>query len=81
MARLGIFLLIMGIGSLILPLMGRQFVLMSLLDPAQPIPTGNQMEDAFEQMALLMNNAFRLANAPAFPALSLTPIAIYRSAR
>jgi len=47
---------------------------------AQPIPTGNQMEDAFEQMALLMNNAFRLANAPAFPALSLTPIAIYRTA-
>ena len=47
----------------------------------QPIPTGNQMEDAFEQMALLMNNAFRLANAPAFPALSLTPIAIYRDAR
>jgi len=46
---------------------------------AQPIPTGNQMEDAFEQMALLMNNAFRLANAPAFPALSLTPIAIYRT--
>jgi len=47
----------------------------------QLIPTGNQMEDAFEQMALLMNNAFRLANAPAFPALSLTPIAIYRFAR
>ena len=47
----------------------------------QPIPTGNQMEDAFEQMALLMNNAFRLASAPAFPALSLTPIAIYRTAR
>jgi hypothetical protein len=46
----------------------------------QPIPTGNQMEDAFEQMALLMNNAFRLASAPAFPAVSLTPIAIYRDA-
>ena len=36
---------------------------------------------ASEQMALLMNNAFRLANAPAFPALSLTPIAIYRTTR
>jgi hypothetical protein len=48
---------------------------------AQPIPTGNQMEDAFEQMALLMNNAFRVAAAPAFPALSLTPIAIYRDAK
>lgn len=43
-----------------------------------PMPTGNQMEDSFEQVALMMNNAFRLANAPAFPALSLTPIAIYR---
>ena len=49
--------------------------------PPQPIRIGNQMEDAFEQMALLMNNAFRLANAPAFPMVSLTPIAIYRSVR
>ena len=49
--------------------------------PPQPIPVGNQMEDSFEQMAILMNNAFRLANAPAFPALSFTPIAIYRTAR
>jgi len=49
--------------------------------PPQPIPVGNQMEDAFEQMALLMNNAFRLANAPAFPALSVTPIAMYRAVR
>ena len=46
-----------------------------------PVPTGNRTEDSFEQIALLMNNAFRLANAPAFPALSLTPIAIYRDAR
>ena len=46
-----------------------------------PIPVGNQMEDAFEQMALLMNNAFRLANAPAFPMVSFTPVAIYRAAR
>ena len=44
-----------------------------------PIPTGNQMEDAFEQIALLMNNAFKMANAPAFPALSFTPLAIYRT--
>ena len=48
-------------------------------DPPQPIPTGNQMEDAFEQIALLMNNAFKLANAPVFPAVSMTPIAIYRT--
>jgi hypothetical protein len=46
-----------------------------------PIPTGNRMEDSFEQIALLMNNAFRLANAPAFPAISFTPIAIYRTTR
>ena len=45
------------------------------------IPTGNRMEDSFEQIALLMNNAFRMANAPAFPAVSFTPIAIYRTTR
>ena len=47
--------------------------------PATAIPTGNKMEDSFEQIALLMNNAFKLANAPAFPAVSFTPIAIYRA--
>jgi hypothetical protein len=46
---------------------------------SQPIPTGNQMEDSFEQIAVLMNNAFRMANSPAFPAISFTPIAIYRA--
>ena len=30
---------------------------------SSPIPTGNKMEDAFEQIALLMNDAFRIANA------------------
>ena len=53
----------------------------NLASPPAPIPVGNQMEDAFEQMALLMNNAFRLANAPSFPMVSLTPIAIYRTAK
>jgi hypothetical protein len=48
---------------------------------AQVIPTGNRTEDAFEQIALLMNNAFRLSSAPAFPAVSFTPIAIYRTLR
>jgi hypothetical protein len=48
---------------------------------SMPIPTGNRMEDSFEQIALLMNNAFRLSSAPAFPALSFTPVAIYRTAR
>ena len=47
--------------------------------PAGPLPTGNKMEDSFEQIALLMNNAFKLANAPAFPAVSFTPIAVYRT--
>jgi hypothetical protein len=47
--------------------------------PMQPIPTGNRMEDSFEQIAILMNNAFRMANAPAFPAVSFTPIAIHRA--
>ena len=44
----------------------------------QPLPTGNRMEDSFEQIALLMNNAFKMASAPAFPAVSFTPLAIYR---
>ena len=48
---------------------------------AMPIPTGNRMEDAFEQIALLMNNAFKLSSAPVFPAISFTPIAIYRASR
>ncbi len=50
----------------------------NLVTASQPSPPGNQMEDSFEQIAMLMNNAFRVANAPAFPALSFTPIAIYR---
>ena len=45
----------------------------------QPMPTGNKMEDTFEQLALLMNGAFKVANSPAFPAVSFTPLAIYRS--
>ena len=44
-----------------------------------PIPTGNRMEDSFEQIALLMNNAFKLSGAPQFPAISFTPIAMYRT--
>ena len=44
-----------------------------------PIPVGNRMEDSFEQLAMLMNNAFRVATAPAWPGVSMTPLAIYRS--
>lgn len=51
----------------------------NLASTPQPLPTGNQIEDAFEQIALLMSNTFRLANAPQFPKLSFTPIAIYRT--
>ena len=47
---------------------------------AQPLPTGNRMEDSFEQIALLMNNAFRMASAPQFPNVSFTPLVIYRIA-
>jgi len=47
---------------------------------AQPLPTGNRMEDSFEQIALLMNNAFRMASAPHFPNISFTPLAIFRTA-
>ena len=36
MKRLAVFLLILGIGSLVLPMIGVQFRLMSLLAPAQP---------------------------------------------
>jgi hypothetical protein len=46
---------------------------------AQSLPTGNRMEDSFEQIALLMNNAFRMASAPTFPNVSFTPLAIYRT--
>ncbi len=43
-----------------------------------PLPTGNAVEDMFERLALAVNRVHRVANAPAFPALSMTPIAIYR---
>jgi len=46
---------------------------------AQPLPTGNRMADSFEQIALLMNNAFRMASAPQFPNVSFTPLVIYRT--
>jgi hypothetical protein len=56
-----------------------QFNVPSPAAMANPMPVGNKMEDAFEQIALLMNNAFKLANSPTFPAVSYTPIAIYRT--
>ncbi|MDP9475904.1 MAG: hypothetical protein M3R38_09495 [Actinomycetota bacterium] len=44
-----------------------------------PIPTGNDMEDAFEAAALGINNIVRVASATRFPAVSFTPISIYRT--
>lgn len=43
-----------------------------------PMPTGNSVEDMFERLALAVNRIHRVANSPTFPALSLTPLAIYR---
>lgn len=44
-----------------------------------PMPTGNQMEDSFEQFALMFNNLIRVASAAEFPTISFTPISIYRT--
>jgi hypothetical protein len=43
------------------------------------IPTGNLMEDSFEQIALAFNNIIRMVSAAKFPTVSLTPISIYRT--
>jgi hypothetical protein len=43
------------------------------------IPTGNDMEDAFEAVALNINSMVQVASATKFPAISLTPISIYRT--
>lgn len=51
---------------------------MSPNDPT-PIPTGNDMEDAFEAVALNINSLVQVASATRFPALSFTPISIYRT--
>ena len=48
-------------------------------DEPLPIPIGNEMEDAFEKVALIVNNLIRVASAPKFPAVSFTPISIYRT--
>jgi hypothetical protein len=44
-----------------------------------PIPTGNGMEDAFEAVALSINDIVRVASATRFPAVSFTPISVYRT--
>jgi hypothetical protein len=47
-------------------------------DAPLSIPIGNEMEDAFEKVALAINEMIRVASAPRFPAISFTPISIYR---
>lgn len=47
-------------------------------EPA-PIPTGNELEDAFEQVALGINDIAMVAGATKFPAVSFTPISVYRT--
>jgi hypothetical protein len=42
------------------------------------MPTGNAVEDMFERLALAVNRVHRVASAPVFPAMSITPVAIYR---
>jgi hypothetical protein len=42
------------------------------------LPTGNAVEDMFERLALAVNRIHRVASAPVFPGLSLTPLAVYR---
>lgn len=43
-----------------------------------PIPIGNEMEDMFEQVALMVSGLNRIATAVKFPSVSFTPISIYR---
>jgi hypothetical protein len=43
-----------------------------------PMPTGNAVEDMFERLALAVNRVHRVASAPVFPSMSITPLAIYR---
>ena len=47
-------------------------------DEPMPIPIGNEMEDFFEQVALMVSQVNRMATAMTFPSVSFTPISIYR---
>jgi hypothetical protein len=48
------------------------------LADALSMPTGNAMEDAFEQVALSFGELLETTLSVSFPAVSLTPIAIFR---
>jgi len=56
-----------------------QINISNVSDEPLPIPIGNEMEDSFEQAALAINNIVRIASAVKFPAISFTPITIYRT--
>lgn len=56
-----------------------QINISNVLDEPLPIAIGNEMEDSFEQAALAINNIVRIASAVRFPAVSFTPISIYRT--
>jgi len=56
-----------------------QINISNVSDEPFPIPIGNEMEDRFEQVALAINNIVRIASAVKFPAVSFTPISIYRT--
>ncbi len=43
-----------------------------------PLPTGNEMEDLLETLSLKLNDLARVFSSVKFPALSFTPISIYR---
>jgi len=56
-----------------------QINISSIAEGPLPIPIGNEMEDSFEQVALAINNIVRITGAVKFPAISFTPITIYRT--
>jgi hypothetical protein len=43
-----------------------------------PLSTGNDIEDGIEQLVLAMNQMTRIINSTRFPAITITPISIYR---
>lgn len=47
-------------------------------DEPVPIPIGNEMEDFFEQVALMVSQVNQMATAMKFPAISFTLISVYR---
>ena len=47
-------------------------------DATVPMTTGNAILDNFESITLHVNTIFKIAHAPEFPAVSFTPLGIYR---